>query len=604
VIGHAIGLAARRARRLVALLALAAGVAAPAPAKAWDPSTTHLGMLERSALDSAMHLRWMESSLLRRGLFTALRLDPERLSPAMLRTLRLAVRAAHAASGAEVLGGPGACPGASAPEAARAGCVEGEKWETTALGWLQLGVVVETVPTERLLHHFVDRTDPAAERWSDDDLPRAVLRGKHADAGGTLAARATGGAFEGSGRSAIAWLEDARDPWAPPALVEHLRRASLAATQAEREHHLVLALLCTGALLHVMQDLSVPAHARGDVTAMFLPLSEIQGDRGLPLQELARDEYGRGGLPVPVALSPRPAEAVQRGTPRAPSLRAHVLGHESYAGLVQEAGRRFFSESSLPGARRVGAELDPQQAAAVVLEGAVLDPVEREGARLSGWPAERGYLVGGNGLPLAAYRVDEDGLVRLWLDRRVYRVQMQQLIPIGVDAGRSVLDLVYAAWPAMTVDRPGRSVAITPGAAWKSAMLRVLVEDGSGQRQLRSEVVLQGEATHRVVDVWPADIAEGSRVVLVLHNPAGVLPAVVEQVVDPREAPKAAEGERAQAVPRPRAQPPSTRKSDAAPPRRAVGEAQATPSNPAKEAAPEGAAAVPAEGDATDPGEP
>jgi hypothetical protein len=212
--------------------------------------------------------------------------------------------------------------------------------------------------------------------------------------------------------------------------------------------------------------------------------------------------------------------------------------------------------------------------------------------------------VGGNGLPLAAYRVDEDGLVRLWLDRRVYRVQMQQLIPIGVDAGRSVLDLVYAAWPAMTVDRPGRSVAITPGAAWKSAMLRVLVEDGSGQRQLRSEVVLQGEATHRVVDVWPADIAEGSRVVLVLHNPAGVLPAVVEQVVDPREAPKAAEGERAQAVPRPRAQPPSTRKSDAAPPRRAVGEAQATPSNPAKEAAPEGAAAVPAEGDATDPGEP
>mgnify|MGYP007079533509 CR=1 FL=1 len=36
--------------------------------------------------------------------------------------------------------------------------------------------------------------------------PRAVLRAKHADAGGTIASRATGGGFEGSGRSALAWL--------------------------------------------------------------------------------------------------------------------------------------------------------------------------------------------------------------------------------------------------------------------------------------------------------------------------------------------------------------------------------------------------------------
>src|SRR5690606_13013642 len=122
-------------------------------------------------------------------------------------------------------------------------------------GWLSLGVVVETVPAERLLHHFVDRHDPAAARWTDDDLSRRVLRGKHARVGGTLAARATGGAFEGSGRSALSWMADERDPWAPPALAEHLRRASLAADPAERDHHLALALLCTGALLHVVQDL-------------------------------------------------------------------------------------------------------------------------------------------------------------------------------------------------------------------------------------------------------------------------------------------------------------------------------------------------------------
>lgn len=589
------------ARRMVVALALATGLAWPGAARAWDPSTTHLGMLERSALDSALHLRWMEASLLRRGLFTPLRLDPARLPEATLRTLRLAMRDAHAASGAQALGGPGACPGAGAPEATRARCVEGELWEMTALGWLELGVVVETVPSERLLHHFVDRSDPAAARWTDDDLPRALLRSKHARAGGTLAARATGGAFEGSSRSALAWLEDARDPWAPPALAEHLRRASLAATPSERDHHLALALLCTGALLHVVQDLSVPAHARGDVTAMFLPLSQAPGDRGLPLQELARDAYGRGGLPTPVALSPRPAEEAQRGTPRAPTLRGHVLGHDAYPGLVQEAGRKFFSESSLPAPRRVAGGLDAQAAATVVLEGAVLDAAEREGAVLEGWPAKRGYLVGGSGRPLAAYRVDEDDQVRLWLDRRVYRVQLQQLIPLGVDAGRSVLDLVYAAFPETTVDRDARSVTLVPGAAWKGATLQVLVEDGGGARQVLSEVALEGEAAHRVLDVWPQALPDGARVVLVLQNPAGVLPAVVEQVIDPREAAEVKEAA-APAVPRPRAQPPSTRKSDASAPRRAVGETPATPAAPAKEGPPEDEAApedaaVPEDGD-------
>ncbi|MCX4244565.1 hypothetical protein [Paraliomyxa miuraensis] len=583
-------------------LSLMLALATPSPAHAWDPSTTHLAMLERSVLDSAMHLRWMEASLLQRGVFTPLRLDPERLPPATLRAVQLAVRSVHAASGAQVLGGPGACPGASAPEATRARCVEGDLWEGTALSWMSLGVVVETMPTERLLHHFVDRNDPSASAWTDDDLPRGILRSKHGRAGGGLAARATGSAFEGTGRSALAWLADEHDPWAPPALARHLQRASLAPTQAERDHHLALALICTGALLHVLQDLSVPAHARGDVSAMFLPLSDVPGDRGLPLQELARDAYGRGGLPVPVALSPRPAEAVGRGISLAPTLVGHVLGHGDHPGLVKEAGRRYFSESSLPGPRTVAEALDPGAAAAVVLEGAVLDPSEREGARLSAWPSERGYLIGGSGRPLAAFYVDERERVRLWLDRRVYRTQMQQLVPLGVEAGRSVIDLVHGGWPAMRVDRQDRSIVIEPGTAWKQAMLTILVQDGSGQRQAKAEVELQGEAAHRVVDVWGAELPEGSTVVLVLHNPAGVLPAVAEMVIDPRQVEDDADaspGVPKPTLPRARTQAPGTTRGAGAP-RRAVG--GETPTDEAAEAGvPEQAA--PVEDVATDDGD-
>jgi hypothetical protein len=107
----------------------------------------------------------------------------------------------------------------------------------------------------------------------------------------------------------------------------------------------------------------------------------------------------------------------------------------------------------------------------------------------------------------------------------------------------------------------------------------VLVEDGSGLRQVRSEAKLKGEAAHRVVDVWPADLPEGSRVVLVLQNAAGVLPAVVEHVIDPRHAPKTAQTEKAAGVPRPRTQPPTTRSGNSVPVR-AVGETPGTPATP------------------------
>jgi len=538
----------RRRRWLGLALGLGLAIGPARSARAWDPSTTHLGMLDRAVLDSALHLRWMESSGLQRGLFTPLRLDPARLPEATRRMLVQAMERAHAASGARAMGGPGACPGASAPESTRAHCVKGDLWEMTALGWLQLGVVVETVPAERLLHHFVDRDDPTALRWTDDDLPRAVLRSKHAKAGGTVASRLTGGGFEGSGRSVLAWLGDPQDPWAPPALTRHLQQASLAADRAEREHHLVLALLCTGAVMHVVQDLSVPAHARGDVSALFLPLSEVPGDRGLPLQEFAREAYGRGGLPTPVPLSPRPSEADVRGVPRAPTLRGHVLGHGDWPGLVLEAGGRTFSESSLPAAREIDPALTPEAAAAELLAGAVLDASEREGARLSAWPAERGYLQGGSGRMLAAFRVDEQGQVRLWLDRRVYRAQAQRLIPLGVDAGRSVIDLVHAGWPEMQVDLDARSVTLQPGETWAGATLFVMVEDGAGRREAVGEVAMKGAGEHRVVEAWPAGLGDDAQVVLVLRNAEGVLPAVVETVVDRRDPAEA--GDEAGGVPR------------------------------------------------------
>ena len=47
---------------LSCLASFTGALALAQPAAAWDPSTTHQGMLEAAVLRSALHLRWMEGS--------------------------------------------------------------------------------------------------------------------------------------------------------------------------------------------------------------------------------------------------------------------------------------------------------------------------------------------------------------------------------------------------------------------------------------------------------------------------------------------------------------------------------------------------------------
>src|SRR5690606_5854686 len=156
-----------------------------------------------------------------------------------------------------------------------------------------------------------------------------------------------------------------------------------------RDHHLAMALIGVGALLHVLQDMSVPAHARGDVSAFFTALSDAPADRGLPFAEIARLSFGRHDLP---GKPPPAVVAATRGTTLAAGLRGHFLGDAGYEGLAVFTGRRFFSERSLPAPQFLEPETPADKAAAQLLVGADIDPGELEGAVLSPWPAERGYL--------------------------------------------------------------------------------------------------------------------------------------------------------------------------------------------------------------------
>lgn len=515
-----------RPARIAALAALCSLSLPAGPARAWDPSTTHAELVERAVTTSPMHVRWMEGSGLQRGVFTALRVDPRRLPDDLRRRITLALRHAHAESGASGLGGPGACPGASAPPATRATCVDGDRWELSALGWLQLGVVAEIEPRDRLLHHFVDLQRPSADTWKDPRLGRVASRVEHLRAGATVSELLAGTTFEGTGPSAIAWLADESDAWAPPATMAQLRRATVGATRIERDEALALGLMGLGALLHVLQDLSVPAHARGDVTSFFAPLSRTPGDRGLPLQELVRVEYGRGRIPAGLALAPRSS----RPGVLAPTLRAHVLGDGAFEGLVPIAGHRFLSEQSVPEPRILPPGVDAEAAAATLLSGAGLSEVETEGARLSPWPADSGYLLTGAGRPLAAFEVDDVGQVRLYLERRIFRDQAGHLLPLAIDVSRSVLDLLAPAFPPSTRDGTDVIVDLAGLDRYTDPKLLVLTEDASGIRTLVARVRLKPGARNRAPKALP-EPPRGGRIVLAFVAQSDGLPVTAETIV-------------------------------------------------------------------------
>jgi hypothetical protein len=526
--------------RLAAPLLAAALALSATPARAWDPRETHLGMLDRALVESAVHLRWMAASELQRGLFTPLRVDPKRLTPAERRMLSAALQ--H--GGIEALGGPGACPGLGAPPQTQRYCVDGDLWELPAIQWLQLGVLAELVPSARAVHHFVDREDPLRPEFRDPQARPGLVRYRQVRHNGapsaSLAAR-TG--FSGQGPSAVAWLRDADDPLAPPRMWQHLELASTLPDPLARAHHLALALVGLGALLHVAQDLSVPAHARGDVTGFFSPLSSEPGDRGLPFTELARLAFGRTGLP-----GKRTAEqvAAARGVPLADSLAEHLFGGAAasaapgaltlppgtgYEGLAPFTARRFLSEASVPPPRHVDESLTAEQAAAELAQGSGLDPAELQGARLSPWPAARGYLQSGAGRPLAAFDTDDDGRLRPYVDEAVYREQFAHLVPRAVEVTRSLLDWVWPAWPELVHDAPAGNLDLVVPVGLQDAVILVLRQDAEGGRAIARKVALRPGERNRVTGL-PTTLGEGERTIVILRarRPSGE-PLLLEHVL-------------------------------------------------------------------------
>lgn len=428
---------------VLALTALAA------PARAWEPDTTHAGITEQAAVSSKLHERLTTLFGLGRGLYEPLTVPPAD-APELFQVLGL-LNPTH-------------------------GYVPDTRGRQSALAWLVVGAVVADIPVAAARNHFLDvftggaldvaGGDAAAGWWARRSAERAVGDGT---------------------ATALEWIDADDNPLALRGFYAQYRKAITARTPGERERHLAGALIAAGAALHVLQDMASPSHVRGDFAAHLEPLSADDTDLGSRFERVAALAYGRLGIPAA-------AEAVAR-----PTVRAFYTDQDG-GGLADVTARGFFSEGTLP--RRVAITSRTRSAAAVdKLAGALRKPAPAVTGILDLIGARRASgirLRNEAGVCLAVYRVVKWKLT--WsLDDDCRLEQVSALLPRAVAYSWGLLDFLLRG--ELIVRAEGGGLQVSAGAVPLGAgKLLVLWDDARGVREaLGAETDTAGGAAGAVL---------------------------------------------------------------------------------------------------------
>jgi hypothetical protein len=313
-------------------------------AQAWELET-HVGLTHQAALQGRLDA-WLRERGLGSGLYETLALEPR-----ARRAAREAERYALDDRGLlDELGSLDAALGVS-PDGAR----------QPALAWMLAGAALEGARMDRVRNHFLDpRHGGGLAERGPNGSERLRIDGAR-DGSGTVRGVFTGANFDGTGERADRWIESVDNPLSRIRLLDELERAAVSGTPAGRQAALARALVCMGALEHVLQAVGDPAHARGDFTVNY-------SSAGAPLEHWAAQRYG---LSVPPAAPPGST---------ATRLAAFITAPDG-SGLGDEVARAFVSPGTLPG-----------------MEGALPQP------RLQPGPEPQGILAGPLVHELVVYR--------------------------------------------------------------------------------------------------------------------------------------------------------------------------------------------------------
>nr|MBA3538122.1 hypothetical protein [Deltaproteobacteria bacterium] len=254
-----------KARSLGAILStvLATSVLVPAPAHAWEATTTQAGLAEQAALASRLHRRLVNLGFAG-GLFEPLTIPPAD-APALIQALKL-LSPTH-------------------------GSVPDARGRQIALAWIAAGASLADVPAKHGANHFFDPITGRGLQRPD----RATITSL-SDRARELLGRDT---FPAQGVPAPDWIFAKENPFNVASFLAQYGKAVTAATPGERSRHMAAALVAAGAILHVLGDLGVPSRVRNDMAAHLEPLGGGPDDLGSRTERIAALAYGRLGVPAP-----------------------------------------------------------------------------------------------------------------------------------------------------------------------------------------------------------------------------------------------------------------------------------------------------------------
>lgn len=450
-------------------------VGTPRVALAWEPDTTHAGLAEQAALHSRLHQRLREQMGLESGLFAALTVPPAD-APALLEVLR-AFNPTH-------------------------GHVPDSRGRMLALGWLAAGAASADVPAAHAAHHFFDA-------WTGRGLSDGTIRGLPESLQHRLYPRLARATLPREGNAAPDWVVDPANPMGLAGFLDQYALAVTSRSPDARARHLAGALLAAGAILHVLQDMGSPAHARDDLAAYLEDLGSGPFDVGSRFERIAALSHGRLGVPAPGR------QVV------ASSLRAFFTAPD-LSGLADRTARLWFSSHTLPRSVRIRPGIGQSQLGTLLQESLVhphpapLPRLDLETAR-----KRTARLVDDQGVCLANYQLRDDGTLFWFMDDACMVEQVAAILPEVAAYSTGLLDWMFRGAITLRTDDQGGSqglVALAGGTAFGAGTLTFFWEDDSGVRVQHGEPVpVSGAAVDAALARAPAPPAQ-ARAVAVLFQ--------------------------------------------------------------------------------------
>ena len=168
----------------------------------------------------------------------------------------------------------------------------------SVLDLLKAGADLEDIPLPRARHHFHDPT-------RNGGLDNKTEHPARAPAINWVSERIWGLSFDLTGSSALEramgtegsqWETEYENYFAWPDARNYFYEALTNESEDVREHYLALTFLALGHVLHLLEDMGVPPHARNDfVEAHFRVPAGMWGN---PFESHVEDETGTSGIPT------------------------------------------------------------------------------------------------------------------------------------------------------------------------------------------------------------------------------------------------------------------------------------------------------------------